>query len=328
MRTSSRRDGGQSTEATTAGVGSAHKVPDGSIHKTWNRRNAPALTIKPGEYVTLNAPDASNGAITPETVTADLATIDYRRLDPLMGPVYVEGVKPGDALKIEMVDLKPVNWGWTALLPNFGLLAAEIREPYLKIWELERDFIEMPNGARFDLRPMIGCIGVAPGADGDYASITPTNAAGNLDCRYLGIGSTLVVPVFNEGALLSATDGHAIQGDGEICGTGIECKMQMTLRVDVVRNAGLSAPEVWARGGFEEATGYRIFTGIGPDLMEATKEAVRHCIAPLAKALQIDEIEAYAMTGLIADLRILEIVDVPNWVVGCLLPRRLFESSG
>ena len=135
-----------------------------------------------------------------------------------------------------------------------------------------------------------------------------------------------MVPVFNDGALLSATDGHAIQGDGEICGTGIECKMQMTLRVDVVRNAGLSAPEVWARGGFDEATGYRIFTGIGPDLMEATKEAVRHCIAPLAKALQIDEIEAYAMTGLIADLRILEIVDAPNWVVGCLLPRRLFEG--
>lgn len=302
-----------------------HTVPDGSIHKTWNRSNASVLTIKPGEEIVFHAPDASNGEITRRSVTADMATIDYRRLDPLMGPVYVDGVKPGDALKIELLDLKPVDWGWTALLPSFGLLADEIRDPYLKIWELDRDFIEMPNGMRFDLRPMIGCIGVAPGQDGDYASITPTNAAGNLDCRYLGPGSTLMVPVFNEGALLSATDGHAIQGDGEICGTGIECRMAMTLRVDVVRNANLKAPEVWSRGGFDEADGYRIFTGISPDLWEGAKDAVRHCVEPLAKALGVDPIEAYAMTGLIADLRILEVVDKPNWVVGCLLPRRVFE---
>ena len=309
--------------ATTATT--PHRVPDGSIHKTWNRKNPAVMTIMPGDTVVFNAPDASNGEITRASVTADMATIDYRRLDPLMGPVYVEGVRPGDAVKIEVIDLKPLEWGWTALLPNFGLLSDEIRDPYLKIWELDRGFIEMPSGARFDLRPMIGCIGVAPGVDGDYASITPTNAAGNLDCRYLGVGSTLVVPVFNEGALLSATDGHAIQGDGEICGTGIECRMEMTLRVDVIRDAQLPAPEVWARGGFEETGGYRIFTGVGPDLMEAARESVRHCIQPLARALEVDEIEAYAMTGLIADLRILEVVDVPNWVVGCMLPRRLFE---
>src|SRR5438270_12391181 len=145
-----------------------HRVPDGSIHKTWNRKNPPVMTIRPGDTVVFNAPDASNGEITPRSVTADMTSIDYRRLDPLMGPVCVEDVRPGDALKIELLDLKPVDWGWTARLPNFGLLADEIREPYLKIWELDRGSIEMPNGARFDLRPMIGCICFAPGVEGDY----------------------------------------------------------------------------------------------------------------------------------------------------------------
>jgi len=182
----------------------------------------------------------------------------------------------------------------------------------------------MPNGARFDLHPMIGCIGVAPAQDGDYASITPTNAAGNIDVRYLNAGSTLLVPVFNDGALLSAADGHALQGEGEICGTAIECPMEMTLRVDLVRDAGLDAPELIVADTFPASEGYRIFTGIGPDLMEAARDATRRAIPALAKSQGVGELEAYALLGVVGELRIHEIVDEPHWIVGCMLPRRLF----
>lgn len=300
-------------------------MPAGSLHKTWNRRNKPVLTIRPGDEITLSAPDAANGEITPASTSEDIGRINYRRLDPLVGPVYVEGVKPGDALKIDVLKLKPLGWGWTALLPEFGLLWDEIQDPLIKIWrDLDRGFVEMPNGARFDLHPMIGCIGVAPGEDGDFASITPTNAAGNIDIRYLGAGSTLVVPVFNEGALLSAADGHALQGEGEICGTAIECPMEMTIKVDVIRGAGLDAPEVLTGDTFPAPEGYRIFTGIGPDLMAAAKAATRRSLAPLAKAQHISELEAYSLLGVVGELRIHEIVDIPHWVVGCMIPRRLF----
>ncbi|HZQ49789.1 MAG TPA: acetamidase/formamidase family protein [Candidatus Dormibacteraeota bacterium] len=299
-------------------------VPTSSIHKTWNRKLPPALTVRPGEVVFFDALDASGGAIDRNSNTETIANIDFRRLDPLMGPVYVEGAQPGDALQIDVVDLKPYDWGWTGLMRDFGLLASEITEPYLKIWHLNGDEIEFDSGARFRLHPMIGNIGVAPAKDGDYASISPTNAAGNLDCKFLGVGSTLLVPVFNEGALLSASDGHAIQGDGELCGTGIECRMEMTLKLSLIRAANLKAPEIYVADTFPAEEGYRIFMGIGPDLMEAAKDSVRHSIAPLAKAQGISELEAYAMLGLIADLRIHEIVDQPNWVVGCMIPRRLF----
>jgi acetamidase/formamidase len=306
---------------TTAEI---RQVPAGSLHKTWNRQTPPVLTIRPGEEVALRAPDAANGEISRRSTTRDIAAIDYRRLDPLVGPIYVEGARPGDALEIEVLKLKPLGWGWTALLPDFGLLAHEIRDPYLKIWELDRDFVEMPNGARFQLRPMIGCIGVAPAKDGDYASITPTNAAGNIDVRYLNAGSKLIVPVFNDGALLSAADGHALQGEGEICGTAIECPMEMTLKVNLLERANLTTPELVVGDTFPAPEGYRIFTGIGPDLMEAARDSVRHAIPALARAQNIGEIEAYALLGVVGELRIHEIVDIPNWIVGCMIPRRLF----
>jgi acetamidase/formamidase len=302
-----------------------HQMPGDSLHKTWNRKNRPVLTIRPGDEVTLTAPDAANGEITPQSTSQDISRINYRRLDPLVGPVYIEGTVPGDALKIEVLNLKPLGWGWTALLPEFGLLWDEIQDPLIKIWnDLDRGFVEMPNGARFDLHPMIGCIGVAPAEDGDFASITPTNAAGNIDIRYLGTGATLIVPVFNDGALLSAADGHALQGDGEICGTAIECPMEMSLRVDVLKGANLEAPEVYTTDTFPAHEGYRIFTGIGPDLLEAAKSATRRSIAPLARAQGITELEAYSLLGVVGELRIHEVVDIPNWVVGCMLPRRLF----
>lgn len=305
-----------------------HHVPDGSLHRTWNRQNKPVMTIKPGETITISAPDASNGEVNTNSTTQTIAAIDYRRLDPLVGPVYIDGARPGDALKIEVLELKPKSWGWTALLPDFGLLADEITDPFLKVWDVSGPTVEAPNGAKFDLHPMIGCIGVAPGQDGDYASITPTNAAGNIDIRYLGAGATLIVPVFNEGALLSAADGHALQGEGEICGTAIECPMEMTMRVDLIKQANLPGPEVITGPTFPAEEGYHIFTGIGPDLMEAAKESVRRAIPALARAQGIDELEAYALTGVLANLHIHEIVDKPNWVVGCMVPRRLMGEGG
>jgi len=302
-----------------------HRIPaEGSLHKTWNRQQPPVLTISPGDTLTLTAPDAANGEVTRATTSEDISKINYRRLDPLVGPVYIDGAKPGDALKIEVLELAPLGWGWTALLPEFGLLWREIRDPFIRIWELDKPYIEMPNGAKFDLHPMIGCIGVAPAQNGDYASITPTNAAGNIDIRYLNAGSTLLVPVFNDGALLSAADGHALQGEGEICGTAIECPMDMTLRIDLVRDAGIEAPELIVADTFPASEGYRIFTGIGPDLMEAARDATRRAIPALAKSQGVSELEAYALLGVVGELRIHEIVDEPHWIVGCMLPRRLF----
>ena len=100
--------------------------------------------------------------------------------------------------------------------------------------------------------------------------------------------------------------------------------MEMSLKVEVIKNAGLDAPEVLTKDTFPAQEGYRIFTGIGPDLMEAARAATRRCLGPLARAQGITELEAYSLLGVVGELRIHEIVDIPHWVVGCMLPRRLF----
>jgi acetamidase/formamidase len=100
--------------------------------------------------------------------------------------------------------------------------------------------------------------------------------------------------------------------------------MEMSLKVNLIKNASIEAPEILTGDTFAAEEGYRIFTGIGPDMMAATREAVRRAISPLARSQNVSELEAYAMLGLVGELRIHEVVDKPNWVVGCMLPRRLF----
>jgi acetamidase/formamidase len=138
-------------------------------------------------------------------------------------------------------------------------------------------------------------------------------------------GSRLLLPVFAEGALLSLGDAHALQGDGELNGTAIECSADVLIKVDLVRDAGLDAPVLDTPDPTGQAQErYRSFLGIGPDLWEAARAASLKAVQAVSLALKIEEDEAYATLGIIADLRIHEIVDKPNWVVGCMVPLRIF----
>ena len=304
---------------TTSYLGKHH------IHSHWDRTLHPVLEIRPGKEIFFDLPDASNGEVTPESTAEQIGQMDFRKMDPLIGPVWVEGAEPGDALEVEILDIKPKKFGWTALLPHFGLLADQFTEPRLKIWDIDgRDEIDV-FGSKFKLCPMLGCVGVAPEQDGQFASVTPTHVGGNIDVKYVVAGSHLFLPVQNPGALLSVADGHALQGDGEISGTAIECPVDTTIKVHLHKGMNLRAPQV-VTGPIKQTVdeGYRIFMGIGPDLMQAAREACLQATEAIAKSLQVDEADAYNLLGILGDLRIHEIVDQPNWVVGCLIPERLF----
>ena len=210
-------------------------------------------------------------------------------MPPLTGPVAIEGAAPGDALRIAVEDIELGGWGWTAVLPDFGLLADEFPEPALKIWRLEpgATSAEFAPGIRVPLKPFTGEIGVAPAAAGLHPPLPPGRFGGNLDVRDLGVGSVLLLPVEVAGALLSCGDGHAAQGDGEVCGTAIEAPMTVRLRLDLVKDADLSGPRFSTPGPVTrhlDAAGYEVTTGVGPDLMEAARAAVREAIASLTAA--------------------------------------------
>jgi acetamidase/formamidase len=289
------------------------------------------MMIAPGDTVEFRDIDATMKQLTAQSTADDIRTVDFSRVNPIAGPVYVDGAAPGDALKVTLLGFDPSGWAWTAIAPGFGLLADEFKEPALNIWSYEKSFATPAvygSFARVPLKPFCGTIGVAPAMAGAHSTIPPHSAGGNMDIRDLTVGVDLYLPVQVKGALFSIGDPHAGQGDGEVCGTAIESPMSVTAKFDLIKGANLRFPRFVTHGPVSrhlDAKGYEVTTGIGPDLMEATKNAVRGMIELLGKQHSLSAEHAYMLCSVCADMRISEVVDRPNWVVSCYLPRLVFE---
>ena len=178
------------------------------------------------------------------------------------------------------------------------------------------------------LKPFCGTIGVAPAEPGRFSTIPPYAQGGNMDIRDLSPGVDLYLPVKVKGALFSIGASHAAQGDGEVCGTAIESPLTVGARFDLVKGANLRFPRFVTHGPVSrhlDAAGYFVATGIGPDLMAAAKDAVRGMIDMLWTERKLAPEHAYMLCSVCADMRISEIVDVPNWVVSCYMPRVVFD---
>jgi acetamidase/formamidase len=300
-------------------------------HLGWSRELAPALTVAPGESVEFHPIDASGGQITRSSTADDIERLDFSQVNPLAGPVFVDGAEPGDAIKVTMLAFEPSGWGWTALIPGFGLLADQFPDAALRVWTYSLD----PLGpamwgleARVPLKPFCGTIGLAPGEAGTHSVVPPRRVGGNLDVRDLSVGAQLYLPVETPGGLFSLGDTHAAQGDGEVCGTAIESPMSATVRLELIKDARLAFPRFATPGPVSrhlDARGYEVTTGIGPDLMEGARAAVSGMIELLCRRHKLSAADAYMLCSVCADLRISEIVDRPNWVVSLYFPRIVFE---
>ena len=306
---------------TVAGQpGSARHVCS-SFHSAWDRDLEPALEVEDGELVELHVPDASRDQISEAAVAADLASVDFDLMNPVAGPVFVRGARPGDVLEVEVLEVRTRAWGWTAIVPGFGLLADDFPAPWLRISRIEDGRVLF--GDRFELpcRPFPGTIGVAPESPGPHSVIPPSRFGGNIDVRHLTAGATLFLPVGVDGALFSAGDGHAAQGDGEVCGSAIETGMEILLRLGVRRDIQIGAPQLLVPTVAPPVPGsVHISTGIGENLHEAARSAARAMIDLLSGRFGLAPEEAYALTSIAGDLRIHEIVNAPRWVVGMALP--------
>ena len=309
----------------------AHTVHGAHHHFGWDRAIPPVLTIAPGTTVEFECLDASGGQLSPKSTIADVARLDFSKVNPVTGPVAIDGARPGDALKVTIHEFKPSGFGWTANIPGFGLLADQFPEPALHLWSYDKATLDpaaySPVG-RVPLKPFNGVIGLALAEPGNHSVVPPRRVGGNLDIRDLAAGSVLYIPIEVAGALFSVGDTHAAQGDGEVCGTAIESPMNVVLSFDLVRNASLKTPRFTTTGPVArhlDAKGYEATTGIGPDLMEASRVAVSSMIDLLSARYKMTPVEAYMLCSVCADLRISEIVDQPNWVVSFYFPRVVLE---
>ncbi len=293
-------------------------------HFRWTATNRPVARIAPGERLRLEIPDASSGQLARDSTRADLGRVDLDRVDAAVGPFEVDGARPGDGLRVRIETIDIGDWGWSAVFRDFGLLRGRFDDD-LVTWSIQGGVARPSSGflrpVRIPLRPMLGWVGVAP-AEGEHGMIPPRRTGGNMDSRLHGAGATLILPVEVPGALLSLGDPHAAMGDGEVCGTGIEAPARVEVKVEVVPHGAPPFPRVELPRPPPETGPLLVATGIAPDLLDATRLAVENLLARLGED-GLTPKEAYLLASLAGDLRLSEVVDLPNFVVSMTFPRRL-----
>lgn len=294
-----------------------------TVHYAWDRDLAPALEIavEAGGHgvAELELLDSSAGQIASDSAAAQLADLDFARVNPVTGPILVHGAEPGDALLVRVRELSTAEWGWSANIPGFGLLAEDFPEPALVLSRIAKS-VELDFGPVLPALPMIGTLGLALPEPGRHPLLPPSRHGGNMDIRQLGVGSSVLFPVGVPGALLSLGDGHAAMGDGEICGTGVETPARTVLEIELVKNRPITAPILETPPAARRIGAALVTTGIGPDLLAAARDAARSLVDETVRRTGLSPVQAYILASLTADLVISEIVDLPNFVVSLHLP--------
>jgi acetamidase/formamidase len=288
--------------------------------------HTPRLTIDPGDTVVVRSLDASGylarQAFPGDTEQPKMFSSDFRG-HCLTGPIAVRGAEPGDMLAVRLTSLRPDDWGWTLAptvpdSPVARRLGLTDSQPAWLLWEIDQDAGKATANGKYTrpLAPFLGVTGVAPAAPGEHSTIPPrAQAGGNIDCKELVAGSTLYLPVAVSGALLYLGDGHGAQGDGEACGTAIECPMTTEAIVDLAPGRPLSTIHAQTPAG-------RVTFGFSADLNEAMGDALDAMVTWLAATYRTSKAEALALASTCVDLRVTQVVNV-TWGVHALLPEGL-----
>jgi amidase len=223
--------------------------------------------------------------------------IDVRALNTLTGPVFIQGVAPGDTVSVEVLAIEPRDWAWNAAIPGFGLLDGLLPEPMLERLPIQDGEVIVSERVRLPLRPMIGCLGLAP-AEGATSSLSPAMPwAGNYDLTQIAPGAIVLFPAQVPGGLFSLGDLHAAMGEHEATFIAIECAGSATVRLDVRPGLTLESPRI--------ETADRIFViGLSPcgDYGAARLQAARLLYELLTREAELTPREAYAVISARGDL--------------------------
>jgi acetamidase/formamidase len=319
--------------------------PETVIWGYFSARVAPALRIKSGTTVRIDTmshqglltrddPVTFFGAagIRPDEVLQDAKDIYAKVPHPkglgvhvLTGPIWIEGAAPGDMLEVRVVDLEfRVPYGVNNTGPGSGVLPTLVDKPTPRIIksDLARKVALLPGGIELPLSPFLGIMGVAPPPDLIIVSSGPPGRwGGNLDLRVLGVGATLYLPVFNNGALFYTGDPHGVQGDGEVDGGALEQSLTATLQFVLHKGAGAAM-----RGPRAEDAANYYALGLDLDLNTAMKTAVRETVELLQEKAGVTAAEAYAIASMGVDFKVAEAVDSVQLIYGTV-PKKFFKEK-
>ena len=277
-----------------------HEVTMDKVVYEMSDLNETALSIRPGERVLFHAEDCfSNEIKTSGKYT--VADFDYSKINPATGPVYVEGAEPGDVLRITIEKIELDSHGVVEVFEGVGVLGDRIQGGHTEIVEIKNDKA-LFLGMELELTPMIGVIGVAPEKGNSIPCGFPGSHGANLDSLEITEGNVVRLPVFVEGGKLALGDLHALMGNGEVCGSGLEVRGKVTLRVDLEKEVGLEDPYV------ETKDAYYFFASA--EMMEdAVKTAVAHAVDFIVEKKEVPYEKACMLTSIACDLEVCQVVN-------------------
>lgn len=313
-----------------------HELLAGADTVHWGYFDAtlkPVLKIESGDTVTLTtisgSPDLLPKPGTNLKILPEYAEVHARHsysIGPhiMTGPIYVSGAQPGDTLEVRIKDIQlRQNWGYNLIRPLSGAIPEDFGQTWRAIQipiDIDRKTAYPPWGGRLPLSPFFGNMGNAPPrAYGRLTSIIPREFGGNIDNKELVAGTTLFLPVFNDGALFSAGDGHAVQGDGEVCVTAIETALRGTFELVVRKDMKLSLPRA-------ETPTHLITMAFDQDFDQAAKQAIREMMKLLNETVGLSREDAYSFMSLACDVCVTQLVNEHKGA-HAMIPKALLDMS-
>ena len=273
-----------------------HQIPleRANLQGQFSRDFEPVLSVDPGDSVCIEVPNAG------WHLELDRPMWPREQLEglghALAGPIEVRGARAGQTLAVRVDEVIPGSWGITITRPP---------EEHVIVWELDGR-TGRANGIEVELSPFLGVMGMPPPEPGAHPTFPPRPWGGNIDCKELVAGTTLFLPIPVDGALFSAGDGHALQADGEVCGTAIECPASAQLTLELRDDLELQWPIA------RTASSWLTF-GFDPELGEAARIALNGMLDLMQRDHSFEREEAHALASLVVDLRVTQLA---NHVLG------------
>lgn len=274
---------------------------------------SPVLTVEDGATITFETKDCFADQL--QSADAVFAQLDWQRINPATGPVFVNGAEPGDILQVKIVNITLADHGVMVTGPGLGTLGDIFEENEIKIIPIEQGEIVIDSELRLPIKPMIGVIGTAPAGE-PVPCGTPGGHGGNMDCKKIGAGTTLFLPVNVPGALLAMGDLHAVMGDGEVAVCGVEIAGKVMVEVKVIKGKKWPLPLLVTEDHL-----ITINSQLNLDL--AAEGCTRNMADFLVGEVGLTKHQAVKLMSIAGDLRVCQIVDplrtarfeFPLWLV-------------
>ncbi|MCC5912527.1 MAG: acetamidase/formamidase family protein [Clostridiaceae bacterium] len=292
-----------------------YKVSKDQCIYSMNAKQETVLKVSTGSTVEFETYDCFENQITDHTQSID--NLDWSRINPATGPLYVEGAEEGDTLKIEILKIDVGEKGVMGAIPGVGVMGDKVENPEMKIVPIKDNKVIFNDDIHLPLEPMIGVIGVAPKHE-DISCGTPGHHGGNMDNKKIREGATLYLPIFTEGALLSIGDLHAVMGDGEVMVSGVEVCGRVQVKVEVIKGISIENPLLEDKENI-----YTIASD--EDLFTATKMATEDMQKIVMKQLNISFNEAGMLLSAAGNVEICQIVD-PLLTVRFAMPKKIINK--